>query len=119
MKMAKRKAYPLYFRPYGATVKDLGRCPVKVAHTSKVNVGFFPLKVIHCERRRTVKGRKNPVYEGCKFQWATTPLKEIPRTMLNTDSRDNWTDDPKKWMSGNYPVFQWECKDKISVNNKR
>ena len=116
--MARRKAYPLYFRPYGATVDDLGRCPVKVTRTSKVDVGFFPLKVVQCKRSRTVKGRKYPVYEGCKFHWDNVPLKEIPRTMLNTDSRDNWTDDPMKWMGGNYPVFQWECKDKIVVNKK-
>jgi len=117
--MAKKKAHPLYFRPYAETVKHLGRCPVKVAYTSKSNVGFFPLKVVHCKRKRTDKTHMFPIYEGCKFHWDDVPLKEIPKRILNTDSRDNWTDDPMKWMVGAYPVFQWECKDKIVVNKKK
>ncbi|GAG93280.1 unnamed protein product, partial [marine sediment metagenome] len=98
--MARRKAYPLYFRPYGVTIKELGRCPVKVALTSKETVGFFPLKAVHCKRMRTERTLIHPVYEDCKFHWDDVPVKEIPKRMLNTEGRDSWTDKPMKWMSG-------------------
>lgn len=105
----------LYFSPPSHAVKDLGRCPLKVAYVNQREVGFFPLRAIQCKSKTVESHRKWPLYENCRFYWEEEPITVTDRFSARDWSGDYLTDDPMKWMRGAAPRFIWDCPDRIFV----